>query len=55
MIQGECSLIIRVPDLGNSLNVTVKLDDCVSSVQKGTYSFYCEKKAVNFTSLSTHA
>lgn len=55
MIQGECSLITSVPVLGNSLYVTVKLHDCVSSLHKGRYSFYCEKKALNFTSLSTRA
>lgn len=53
MIQGECSLIIRVPVLGNSLHVTLKLSDYVSSLQKGRCSFCCEKKALNFTSLST--
>lgn len=55
MIQEECCLIIRVPVLGNSLYVTVTLHDCVSSLQKGRYSFYCEKKALNFTLLSIRA
>lgn len=54
-IQGECSLIIRVPILGNSLYVTVKLQDCISSLQKGRDSFYCEKKALSFISLSAWA
>lgn len=44
-----------MPVLGNSLYVTVKLDNYVLSLQKGRYSFSYEKKALNFTSTSTPA